>query len=79
MEQTANQSVSGANSILFIKSFGWLCDTKDSVSIPSKSVSYDVLTINSSTATVLKTLMVGIVPALIIIAGISVVILRKKR
>ncbi len=79
MEQTANQSVSGANSILFIKSFGWLCDTKDSVSIPSKSVSYDVLTINSSTATVLKTLMVGIVPALIIIAGITVVVLRKKR
>ncbi len=79
MESTVNQSVSGANSILFIKSFGWLCDTPDSVSIPSKSVSYDVLTMPSMTANVLKTVMVGVVPALLIIAGIAVVILRKKR
>lgn len=79
MDPTVNQSVSGANSILFIKSFGWLCETKNSVSIPSKSVSYDVLTMNSSTSSVLKTVMVGIVPALVILAGITVIVLRKKR
>ena len=79
MESTVNQSVSGANSILFVKSFGWLCDTPDSVSIPSKSVSYDVLTMNSRTASIFKTVMVGIVPALVILAGITVIVLRKKR
>ena len=79
METNVNQSVSGANSILFIRSFGWLCESPDSVSIPSKSVNYDVLTINSRTATVIKTVMIGIVPALIILAGITVIVLRKKR
>ena len=79
MDPTVNQSVSGANSILFIKSFGWLCDTPDSVSIPSKSVSYDVLTMTSRTSSILKTVMVGIVPALVILAGITVIVLRKKR
>ncbi|MBR4766710.1 MAG: ABC transporter, partial [Clostridia bacterium] len=79
METNVNQSVSGANSILFIDSLNWLCEAPDSVNIPSKSVSYDVLTINSRIASVLKTVMVGVLPALFILAGIAVIILRKKR
>ena len=79
MEPNVNQSVSGANSILFVKSFGWLCDTPDSVSIPAIQLSYDSLVINSHTATVFRTIIIVIIPALLILAGITVIVLRKKR
>lgn len=79
LSDTANDIVSGGNQDLFINSIGWLCDKESSISIHSKSLTAELLTVPSSTVTQLGILLVGAVPLVFIVMGIIVFVRRKRK
>lgn len=51
----------------------------EAVAIRSKSLSYNYLTISESQASMLKTLMIGVIPIVFVVTGICVIVERRKR
>ena len=56
-----------------------LIGERDAVSIRSKSLSYNYLTISDSAASVLKTWMIGVIPAVFVLYGVWTMIDRRKK
>ncbi|MDO4617220.1 MAG: GldG family protein [Lachnospiraceae bacterium] len=79
LEDEYNSYSSGANLDLAMNSLSSLVGETESVSIRSKSLSYNYLTISDSTASVLKVIMIGVLPAAFLIFGICVIIVRRQR
>ncbi len=79
LEETYNSYSSGANVNLAMNALSELVGESDAVSIRSKSLSYNYLTINESTASTLKTVMIFVIPVAFICAGIYVVVRRRRR
>lgn len=79
LEKAYNAYSSGANLDLTMNALSSLVGERDAVSIRSKSLSYNYLTISDSAASTLKTWMIGIVPAAFVLAGVFTVIDRRKK
>ena len=79
LDDMYNSYSSGANLNLAVNSLSALIGESEAVSIRSKSLSYNYLTISDSTASLLKTIMIGIIPAVYIAIGIVVVINRRRK
>ena len=79
LDDMYNSYSSGANLDLAINSLSSLIGESDAVSIRSKSLSYNYLTISDSTASLLKTIMIGIIPGIYIAIGIVVVVNRRRK
>ena len=79
VDDSANESVSGGNQDLFLNALSWLCGQTNNISIRSKSLSYEYLTMDSGTAGGLTLLVVGLIPLACIVAGIVVVYRRRHR
>ena len=56
-----------------------LIGEREAVSIRSKSLNYNYLTIDESTASLLKTVMIGVFPLAFVVTGIVVVVRRRRR
>ena len=56
-----------------------MCELEDSISIHSKSMDYNMLTVDEGTASILIALVVGIIPAAYLIIGICIFVRRKRR
>lgn len=70
---------SGANEDILLNSLAFMSnDNNAAISIRAKSLSYEYLTIPSSTSTYLKVMMIGIIPAIYMLMGITTVIKRRK-
>lgn len=78
MEGMALNYSNGANLDLFVNCFIELCGKENTFSIASSSQSYDSLTINDAAAVVLRIVFILLIPGLFLIAGIIVVVWRKK-
>lgn len=78
LEDMYNSYSSGANLDLAMNALSSLVGENDAVSIRSKSLNYNYLTISDSVSTVLKQLMIGVFPLVYLGIG-GVVILRRKR
>lgn len=78
LDGTYNSYSAGANSDLILNSLSSLIGERDAISIRSKSLNYNYLTISQSTANTIKTLMIGVFPVIYLGVGITVVLLRKK-
>lgn len=79
LEDMYNSYSSGANLNLAMNALSELVGESDAVSIRSKSLSYNYLTINESTAGTLKTVMIAVIPLAFICVGICVVVRRRRR
>lgn len=79
LEDVYNSYSSGANVNLAINAISELVGQEDSVSISSKSLNYNYLTISDSASSLLKTTMIGVVPAIFVIYGIITVIDRRRK
>lgn len=79
LDDDTNYVVSGGNQDFFLNSLSWMCAGEDNISIHAKSVSYDSLTIDSAAASSLSAIMVAVIPALVLAAGIYVTVRRKRR
>lgn len=78
-DDSVNTQVSGGNQDFFLNALGWMCEHEDSISIHSKSLDYEYLTIGSGTASMLSVVIVGIIPILYLSIGICIWIRRKRR
>ncbi|MBO4281357.1 MAG: Gldg family protein [Lachnospiraceae bacterium] len=70
--------VSYANSEVFIKYLGDLCNKQSNISVPSISNYEEALKLTTHQKNVLLVVLVGIIPGLILLAGIVVVFLRRR-
>lgn len=79
LSELYNAYSSGANLDLTMNALSALIGEREAVSIRSKSLSYNYLTISDSAASMLKTCMIGVVPAAFVLCGIVTVIDRRKK
>jgi len=79
MDEMYNAYSSGANLDFGMNALSSLIGESDEVSIRSKSLSYNYLTISNSTSSMLQVLMIGILPLAFIVTGIVVVVTRRRR
>jgi len=82
IDDSTNMQVSGGNEDFFLNSISWITGDSDEdveTTIHAKTLSYDYLTMSSSTAAMLALLGVVVLPLACLIAGLIVVIRRKCR
>lgn len=79
LDETYNSYSSGANLNLAMNAMSSLIGERDAVSIRSKSLNYNYLTISDSNASFLKDWMIGVVPAIFVIYGIITVVERRRK
>lgn len=79
LDDSANEVVSGGNQDLVLNTLGYLTDKEDSISIHSKSLSFDSLIITSAQASRMKVLLIVVVPVVFLGVGAYVCIRRKHR
>lgn len=79
LQETYNAYSSGANLDLAMNALSSLIGEREAVSIRSKSLSYNYLTISSSAASWLKAWMIGVIPAVFVLYGVFTVIDRRKK
>ena len=79
LEEMYNAYSSGANLDLAMNALSGLIGEREAVSIRSKSLSYNYLTISESAASMLKTWMIGVIPGAFVVYGVFTVIERRRR
>ena len=78
LEDMYNAYSSGANVDLAMNSLSWLVGEREAISIRSKSLNYNYLTISASTSSLLKGLMIGVFPLAYLCIGITVILVKRK-
>lgn len=78
LDDMYNSYSSGANLDFVMNSLSWMIGKNDAVSIRAKSLNNTYLTISSSSATVLKIVMIGVIPVCFLLLGIDEVLRRRK-
>lgn len=79
LNDTYNSYSSGANLDLGMNALSSMFGENEAVSIRSKSLNYNYLTISDSTSAILKTVMIGIFPLVYLGIGIGVILRRRKQ
>lgn len=79
LDELYNAYSSGANLDLVMNSLSALIGEREAVSIRSKSLSYNYLTIPESSASMLKTWMIGVIPGAFVLYGVMTIIERRKK
>jgi len=79
LDNDANDVVSGGNMDLFLNTLGWMCGQESSITIHSKTLTPDYLTIPSSHVLIWTVIIIGVIPALFLIGGLAIMIYRRRR
>lgn len=79
MDEMYNAYSSGANLDFTMNALSSLLGEREAVSIRSKSLGYNYLTMDESTSSMLQTIMIGVLPLFFVILGIIVIVERRKR
>lgn len=78
VDESIYSQVTPYNVSLFIKTIGWMCDSEDSITIASKSISEEALTITDSQVNTWMMVYLILIPVFVIGAGITVVVRRRR-
>lgn len=78
LDELYNAYSSGANLNLAMNALSSLVGQREALSIRSKSLSYNYLTISQSSAAILKSWMIAILPLAFVVYGVLVVIERRR-
>lgn len=79
LDSGANQMVGGGNYDLFLNSLSWMASREDSISIRSKSLMSEQLTVPSSVSGLMGAVVTVLIPLIVIAIGIIVYVRRRKR
>ncbi len=79
LENQMNAWSSGANCDLAMNCMSELIGEREALSIHSKSLNYHYLTITKSESTLLKAIMIGILPLTVLAFGIAVTIITRRK
>ena len=78
-DQDINSFIGGGNLTMFLNAISWACEDNPVASIHGKTVSTQFLTVSDAYASVIKIVMIGVIPFIAIAAGIFVYFRRKRR
>lgn len=79
LTDSVNAMVSGANSDLFMNSLDWMCDQAETISIRAKSLDEEGLTLTQAQSSFWSVVMIGVIPGALLLAGMVIVVRRKRR
>ena len=79
LDEQSSSMVSGGNLDLFLNAISWMCGHEDGISIHSKSMNYEYLTISSSSASVMTAVIIWLIPALFLGTGVCVWLRRRRK
>lgn len=80
VDDSSNSMSSGGNQDLFLNTLNYLCGSgESSISIHAKSLDQEYLTLDSSTASALTTLVLAVIPAGCLALGIFIWVRRKRK
>ena len=79
LDDSTNTQVSGSNLDLFVNALDWMCEQEDSISIRTKSLETEYLTIGSGTVSLLSVLFVGLIPLGYLGIGVYTSVRRKRK
>lgn len=74
-----DRTVAGGNSNLILNAFNWMGGQEESISIRAKSLDEDGLTVPESSSGFWSIVMIGVIPAVLLCAGVIIYIRRKRR
>ena len=78
LEDMYNALSSGANADLAMNALSSLIGESEAMAIRSKSLNYSYLSITESTASLLKTLMIGVFPLAYLAVGVIIILKRRR-
>lgn len=73
-----NSYSSGANIDFVMNSISYMIDREDTISIRSKSLDYNYLTISESNAKKIKIIMIALIPTFYLLYGVEEILRRRK-
>ena len=79
LEDMYNAYSSGADTDLGMNALSSLIGEREAISIRSKSLNYNYLTISESTSSALRVMMIGVFPLLYLGIGITVIAVRRRK
>ena len=79
LEEVYNSYSSDANEDFVLNALEMMCEKDDSISVRSKSLANEFLTISTSDSSFIKVVTIGVIPAAYLLIGIAVVVRRKRR
>ena len=79
LDSTVNQLISGANYDLFMNTLSFLRDREDLLSIRSKALSYEVLSVPAGVQMRITVMLVAVIPLLVLVPGVAVTVIRRRR
>ena len=80
LDESTNETVSGGNQDFFLNILSYLCEPEgSSISIHAKSLTTEYLTMDSSTASLLTILIMGVIPVGYLAVGVCIWFRRKRR
>lgn len=74
-----DNAVSGANSNLLMNTLNWMCEQEESISIRAKSMDATGLSVTQSESSFWSAVMIGVIPASLVLLGIIIWARRKRR
>lgn len=79
LDETINSNVSGTNNDFFLGCLGWMTGSKSSISIHSKSLTYEDLNVPAGAANIWSVIFVIAIPVLLLLCGGVILYRRRKR
>ena len=79
LEDVYDNYSSGANSDLVINALEYMVGNEDSISIRSKSISNENLTVDSAASSRITLITIAVIPAIVLAAGIAITVKRRQK
>lgn len=79
LDASIYSNVTPSNAALFTTTLGWMCECEDSISIASKSMSTENLTITDGEIRNWAVLYLAVIPVLVLATGVIVTVKRNRR
>ena len=79
LDDQSNLQVSGGNQDFFLNCLGYVTEQESSITIHAKSLSYEYLTMSSFSSSMLKLVLLGILPLGYLLIGVQIWYRRKRR
>ena len=79
LEDAYNEYSSDANEDFVLNALEMMCEKDDSISVRSKSLTNEYLTVSTSDSSMIKVVTIAVIPAAYLIVGIIVTVRRRRR
>lgn len=79
LEDAYNEYSSDANEDFVLNALEMMCEKDDSISVRSKSLTNEYLTVSTSASSMIKVVTIAVIPAAYLIVGIIVTVRRRRR